>query len=206
VNILSRFPVETPSLRVNDLGRMKTLSPINWFGGKSRLASRIVEHFPKHHTYCEPFGGSAAVLLAKGPSRVEVYNDLNRELVNFFVVLRDSVLFARLLEAVEHTPYARAEFELSKQKSDDPVESARRFIVRSRQSFGGKGGEWSYSVKGSHAGMASSVQRWRRGIESLPAAHERFRGVQIECDDWYAVMSRYDVSVWFGPSGRSVGG
>jgi DNA adenine methylase len=192
VDILFRFPVEPLSLRVNDLGRMKTPSPINWFGGKSRLASRIVEHFPKHHTYCEPFGGSAAVLLAKGPSKVEVYNDLNRELVNFFVVLRDPVLFARLREAVEHTPYARAEFELSKQKSDDPVESARRFIVRSRQSFLGKGCEWSYSIRGSQGGMASSVQRWNKGIEYLPAAHDRFQAVQIECDDWYEVMSRYD--------------
>src|SRR5271170_990929 len=173
-------------------GKMKTPSPINWFGGKSRLASKIIDHFPEHHTYCEPFGGSAAVLLAKNPSKVEVYNDLNRELVNFFFVLRDPLLFARLREAVEHTPYARAEFELSKQRSDDPVEAARRFIVRSRQSFGGKGGEWSYNVKGSQGGMASSVQRWLRGIEGLPAAHERFRGVQIECDDWYAVMSRYD--------------
>jgi DNA adenine methylase len=171
---------------------MKTPSPINWFGGKSRLASRIVEHFPKHHTYCEPFGGSAAVLLAKGPSKVEVYNDLNEELVNFFVALRDPLLFARLREAVGHTPYARAEFELSKQKSGDPVESARRFIVRSRQSFLGKGSEWSYSVRGSQGGMASSVQRWRKGVEYLPAVHDRFQTVQIECDDWYAVMSRYD--------------
>jgi DNA adenine methylase len=173
-------------------GKMKTPSPINWFGSKSRLASRIVEHFPKHHTYCEPFGGSAAVLLAKAPSEVEIYNDLNRELVNFFVVLRDPVLFARLREAVEQTLYARAEFELSKRRSDDPVEAARRFIVRSRQSFGGKGGEWSYSVKGSHGGMASSVQRWQRGIEGLPAVHERFRSVQIECDDWRTVMRRYN--------------
>jgi DNA adenine methylase len=171
---------------------MKTPSPINWFGGKSRLASRIVEHFPKHHTYCEPFGGSAAVLLAKAPSEVEIFNDLNRELVNFFVVLRDPVLFARLREATEHTPYARAEFELSKQKSDNPVESARRFIVRSRQSFLGKGCEWSYSVRGSQGGMASSVQRWRKGVECLPAVHDRFQTVQIECGDWQAVMARYD--------------
>jgi len=135
---------------------------------------------------------SVPKLLEKAPSRVEVYNDLDRELVNFFAVLRDSKLFARLRESVEHTPYARAEFELAKQKSDDPVEAARRFIVRSRQSFAGKGGEWSYSVKGSHGGMASSVQRWSQGIASLPAVHDRFRDVQIECDDWYAVMSRYD--------------
>jgi DNA adenine methylase len=173
-------------------GEMKTPSPINWFGGKSRLASRIVEHFPNHHTYCEPFGGSAAVLLAKAPAKVEIYNDVDRELVNFFAVLRDPVLFAKLREAVEHTPYARAEFGLSKQKSDDPVEAARRFIVRSRQSFGGKGGEWSFSVRGSHAGMASSVQRWRKGIECLPAVHKRFRNVQIECDNWQSVLSRYD--------------
>jgi len=172
--------------------KMRTPSPINWFGGKSRLACRIVEHFPKHHTYCEPFGGSAAVLLAKAPSKVEVYNDINRELVNFFVVLRDPRLFERLREAVEHTPYARAEFELSKRKADDPVEAARRFIVRSRQSFGGKGGEWSYNVRGSHCGMASSVQRWRKGIEGLPAVHDRFCNVQIECDDWRTVMERYD--------------
>ena len=172
--------------------KMRTPSPINWFGGKSRLACRIVEHFPKHDTYCEPFGGSAAVLLAKVPSKVEVYNDINRELVNFFAVLRDPLLFARLREAVEHTPYARAEFEQSKQKSDDPVEAARRFIVRSRQSFLGKGNEWSFSVRNSHGGMASTVQRWHKGIECLLAVHERFRNVQIECDNWQAVMSRYD--------------
>jgi len=171
---------------------MGTPSPINWFGGKSRLASRIIEHFPAHHTYCEPFGGSAAVLLAKAASKVEIYNDIDRELVNFFAVLRNPRLFARLRQAVERTPYARAEFRLSKEKSDDAVEAARRFVVRSRQSFGGKGCEWSYSVRNSHGGMASSVQRWLRGMECLQAVHDRFRNVQIECDDWDAVMSRYD--------------
>lgn len=80
-------------------GKMRTPSLINCFVGKSRLASRIVECFPKHHTYCGPFGGSAAVLLAKAPSKVEVYNDISRELVNFFAVLRDPVLFARLRDA-----------------------------------------------------------------------------------------------------------
>jgi DNA adenine methylase len=171
---------------------MRIPSPINWFGGKSRLASTIVQRFPQHHTYVEPFGGSAAVLLAKAPSRVEVYNDINRELVHFFSVLRDPSMFAKLRRAVENTLYARAEFELAAQGTDDPVESARRFIVRSRQSFGGHGKAWSYSIKNSHLGMASGVRRWQMGIEGLHAAHRRFRDVQIECDDWRTVMSRYD--------------
>jgi DNA adenine methylase len=107
-------------------------------------------------------------------------------------VLREPRLFASLRRAVENTLYARAEFELAKQSTDDPVEAARRFIVRSRQSFGGKGREWSYAIKNSHGGRASGVRRWQMGIEGLPAAHQRFRDVQIECDDWRIVMSRYD--------------
>ncbi|KAG0292328.1 hypothetical protein BGZ96_004321, partial [Linnemannia gamsii] len=54
---------------------MSVKPPITWFGGKSRLAPKIIQHFAKHQTYCEPFGGSGAVLLAKSPSNVEVYND-----------------------------------------------------------------------------------------------------------------------------------
>jgi DNA adenine methylase len=109
---------------------MATASPITWHGSKSKLAPRIVRHFPVYRTYCEPFGGSASVLLAKTPSRVEIFNDRNEELTNLFRVLRDPGSFAKLRRAVQNTLYARAEFELSKQKPDDPVEAARRFIVR----------------------------------------------------------------------------
>jgi DNA adenine methylase len=101
-------------------------------------------------------------------------------------------MFEKLCRAVENTLYARAEFDLAKQRCDDPVEAARRFIVRSRQSFLGKGEQWSYYVEGAHGGMASGVRRWQRGIEELPAAHRRFQSVQIECDDWRTVMSRYE--------------
>jgi DNA adenine methylase len=67
---------------------MSVPSPLNYFGSKSRLAPRIVKHFPPHRTYVESFGGSAAVLLAKEPAKVEVYNDLDRGLVNLFQVRR----------------------------------------------------------------------------------------------------------------------
>jgi DNA adenine methylase len=174
------------------LVRMSISPPITWFGAKSRLAPRIIQHFPQHKCYCEPFGGSAAVLLAKEPSPVEVYNDLDGELVNFFRVLRDPRLSARLRQSLEHTPYARAEFRLAQQPTDDPVEAARRLMVRQRQSFAGKGGEWSFSVEKSQMGVSSAVRRWRAGIERLPAVHRRFLNVQIECDDWWNVVSRFD--------------
>lgn len=171
---------------------MSISPPITWFGGKSKLAARIVGHFPGHRTYVEPFGGSAAVLLAKPPSPVEVYNDIDHDLVNLFRVLRERELFVRLKEACEATLYSRAEFYLAQQPTGDPVEAARRFIVRQRQSHGGVGRAWSYCVADAQTGMSSAVRRWLSGIERLPAIHRRLRRVQIEAADWSEVLARYD--------------
>jgi len=167
---------------------MSIASPVAWLGGKARLAPKIIGYFPPHDTYVEPFGGSAAVLLAKEPSPIEVFNDIDRGLVNLFRVLRDSRSFKKLRRSLDATLYARAEFELAKQNSDDPVEAARRFMVRQRQSFSGKGIAWSCSIEKSAVGIRS----WRKGLESLPAVHRRFRDVQIECGDWRTLMYRYD--------------
>ena len=171
---------------------MSMTSPITWHGSKSKLASQILEHFPFHRTYCEPFGGSAAVLLAKESSEIEIYNDADRSLVNLFRVVREAELCAKLRRVLESTPYSRAEFELAKEKSDDPVEAARRFIVRQRQSRAGLGIRWRYSVKNTDAGIASVVRRWQRGIAGLPAVHKRFQNVQVEADDWRKIILRYD--------------
>ena len=172
---------------------MSITSPITWHGSKAKLATEILQHFPTHQTYCEPFGGSA-VLLAKEPSEIEIYNDADRSLVNLFRVVRESELCVKLQRALENTPYSRAEFELAKQETAEPVEAARRFIVRQRQSRGGLGVRWRYSIKDTDAGIASVVRRWRNGIVGLPAVHKRFQNVQIEADDWRRVISRYDSS------------
>jgi DNA adenine methylase len=184
---------------------MSVPSPLNYFGSKSKLAPQIVEHFPAHRTYCEPFGGSAAVLFAKDPAEVEVFNDIDQELVNFFRVVRDPKMCAKLHAAAHNTMYARTEFALAKQKSNDPVEAARRFIVRHRMSFGGMGQDFAFSVGTSRKGMAAAIRRWRWGVESLPAIHERCQNVQIECADWRTVMSRYDSidTLFYGPAVRS---
>jgi DNA adenine methylase len=171
---------------------MSITSPITWHGSKAKLASKILQNFPPHQTYCEPFGGSAAVLLAKEPSEVEIYNDADRSLVNLFRVVREAELCAKLRRALENTLYSRAEFELAKQETAEPVEAARRFVVRQRQSRGGLGVRWRYSIKDADAGIASVVRRWRNGIVGLPGVHKRFQNVQIEADDWRRVIPRYD--------------
>jgi DNA adenine methylase len=166
-------------------------SPITWFGGKSALAERIVRVFPAHTTYVEPFGGSAAVLLAKPPATVEVYNDIDAGLVNLFRVVRDEMLMERLRHALDLTPYSRAEFKQAGEPADDPVEAARRFMVRQRQSYSGVNRVWGFAVDDGHS-KASTILRWERGIKVLPEVCRRLRGVQIEQDDWRAVLKRYD--------------
>ena len=65
---------------------MKT--PLSYYGGKQQLAARILGLIPEHRIYCEPFLGGAAVFFAKNPSQVEVINDTNGELINFYEVLQ----------------------------------------------------------------------------------------------------------------------
>lgn len=79
------------------------------------------------------------MLLRKPRSYAEVYNDLDGDVVNLFRVLRDPAQGARLRELLSLTPFSRAEFDLSYEVSDDPVEEARRLVVRSFMGFGSDG-------------------------------------------------------------------
>lgn len=69
--------------------------PLKWYGGKQYLASKLVHLIPPHHTYVEVFGGAAALLFAKPPelSQIEVLNDIDSGLINFYRVLRDPAKF-----------------------------------------------------------------------------------------------------------------
>jgi len=173
-------------------------SIITYYGGKGYSWRQIVPYFPPHHTYVEPFGGAANVLLNKPPSAVEVYNDIDSNVVTIFRVLRDYP--DELRRVLELTPYSREEYVrcLAPLDGFDDVEKARRLIVRYRQTFSGKGqtatpGRWSYAVAASDRGMAGTVSRWLSTIDAvLPAVVERFRRVQIENLPWQGIVKRYD--------------
>jgi DNA adenine methylase len=103
---------------------------LRYHGGKFRKAPWIIGHFKPHRVYVEPYGGGASVLMRKPRADFEVYNDLDGDVVNVFRVLRDRRRSRALEQLLRLTPWARAEFELSYEASDDPVERARRTIVR----------------------------------------------------------------------------
>src|SRR3954447_21547454 len=79
-----------------------------WYGGKFNHLPWLLPRLPEAYHYCEPFAGSAAVLLNRSPSSVETYNDIDGEVYNFFCVLRDQG--AELQRVIALTPFSREEF------------------------------------------------------------------------------------------------
>ena len=176
----------------------RIISPVVYYGGKSMLAPWIVSHFPSHRVYVELFGGGASVLLAKERCPVEIYNDIWDEVVNFFRVARNRG--QELKEKLRLTPYARAEFEavITDPATDDPIERARRFLVVSRQAFGGCGvserclssGNWKRPSI--HPSRCSS-NTWRNAIDGrMDALVDRLQGVGIENADFAACIEKFD--------------
>jgi DNA adenine methylase len=174
-------------------------SPIAWYGGKAYYAEWLIERFPDHRVYVEPFGGAANVLLRKPKSEVEVYNDVDDRVVNLFRVIRDPEQFERLRMLLDLTPYARGEFAdlLELPPSDDPVEKARRFFAICRQARGGMGMSklskncWAYSRR-TRRDMAEPVSKYLSAIDGLEEVAARLRTVMIESRPAIELIPRYD--------------
>ncbi|MDP2896337.1 MAG: DNA adenine methylase [bacterium] len=169
-----------------------------WYGGKYNHLDWLLPLLPEAHHYCEPFGGSAAVLLNREPSPVETYNDIDGEVVNFFRVLRDQK--DELIEAIGLTPFSREEFYVAVTDRGphlSDLERARRFFVRARQVRTGLAqtaslGRWANCKNTSRAGMSGVVSRWLGSVESLPRIAERLLRVQIENRPALDVIRLYD--------------
>jgi len=162
-------------------------------GGKTQMADWIINHLPDHRTYVEVFGGSAAVLANKEPSKVEVYNDIDGDLVHFFRVLRDQP--DELIAWLRDTPHSR---ELHKQyarefytdyRPDDDIERAGRFFYLRETQFAAKYNQAS-GYNGS--GGTNPAQNLARKRELLSAWSRRFDPVQVERLDFPNLFDRYD--------------
>ena len=166
---------------------MRAKAPFGYYGAKLRIARRIVQDLPPHNAWVEGFCGSAAVTLAKPPVAIEIINDADGEIVNLFEQLRCNS--EGLCRAIALTPYAREEFELARndERIGDPLERARRFLVRSMMTVnaavaGGCSG-FSFSQSYARGGREARVNRWYNLPERLEKTVERLRGVRIENRD-----------------------
>jgi DNA adenine methylase len=182
--------IETPKKRLIAFG---------WYGGKFSHLEWLLPLLPKTKHYCEPFGGSAAVLLNREPSPVETYNDIDGEVVNFFRVLRNKK--EELIEKIGLTPFSYEEYVTAIKKKGNQtlsdVERARLFYVRARQSRtglaqGATAGRWAHCRLTSRAEMAGAVSRWLGAVKDLPLIAQRLLRVQIENRPAIDVIKRYD--------------
>lgn len=189
---------ETRRLIGNAARRRKKMIAFGWYGGKYVHLDFILPHLPTDaEHFCDVYGGSAAVLINRVPAKVETYNDLDTELVNFFAVLRDQP--DELIRSIGLTPFSREELVKACGSSDGqpPLERARRFYVRARQTRTGLAqtsseGRWAHCVLTSRAGMAGAVSRWLGAVEGLPEIAQRLQRVQIENAPALEVIQRYD--------------
>ncbi|RBG51368.1 DNA adenine methylase [Xanthomonas oryzae pv. oryzae] len=171
-----------------------TSPAFRYHGGKFRLSPWMQQHFPPHRTYVEPFGGAASVLLTKPRSYAEVYNDLDGDVVNFFRVLQVPGDRDRLIDACQLTPYARAEFDNAWEPTNDPVERARKLLIRAQMGFGSAGatkGKTGFRIDSQRA-YATAQHLWSRFPPSLAAVAERFTGVLVENRPAIEVMRQHD--------------
>jgi DNA adenine methylase len=142
--------------------------------------------------YVEPCLGSGAVGLQKERARIEVWNDIDKRVVNFFQVLRDRP--DELMRLINLTPFSRAELDLSYKQVEDPLENARRFCVLCWQSYGSilrRRTGWTME-KGAH-NWKTRVEGWN-DMEHLLVVARRLKDVQFECDDAIKVVTRWDTA------------
>jgi DNA adenine methylase len=181
MNRPSQNQVKRPSLR--------------YHGGKWKLAKWIISYFPEHRTYVEPFGGAGSILLQKPRSYAEIINDLDENIINYFRVLRDPVSASELKRLLEMTPFARVEFENAYEPSDDPIECARRLVIRSFMGFGSAAHNSKFATgfrANSNRSGSTPAHDWGNFPENINNITRRLQGVVIENRPAESIIKQHD--------------
>jgi DNA adenine methylase len=166
-------------------------SIIPYVGGKHFMIKHLLPLIPPHNIYVEVFGGAANLLLNKPTSTIEVYNDINSELVTLFRVIRDKDKLEELKRLLYLTPYSREEFYHLKYLNPETlsdIERAYRFYYLCRVSFNAiPGRTFAYPTQ-----TNSKVHSYMNSIDKLDIIHERFKYVTIEHESFEKLIPRYD--------------
>lgn len=166
-------------------------APFSYPGAKTQSLNDLLPILPYRNSYIEPFGGSAAVLLARQPSKLEVYNDRYGGLVCFYRCLRDPTKWEMLVDRLDLTVHSREEFiwcrDTWEHDVKDDVERAARWYYMTCYSFNKKGWQFARATK-STAQFGKSLKNALKTFKSL---NFRLRDVQIENLDWRYIIKDF---------------
>lgn len=169
----------------NDLDKIKwpVKAPFGFYGAKTRIAKKIIKNIPPHNCWVELFCGSAALTMAKKPAPIEIINDADHRIINFFEQLRKNP--KKLCESVALTPYARAEYDnfFRDEHKISKFEKARRFLVANMMAINATPaslGGFSYSQSYARGGREARVNRWYNLPKRMEDVVERLRSVRVE--------------------------
>lgn len=178
--------------------KIQNKTPISYYGGKQRLCELIIKLIPSHTLYCEPFIGGGAVFFAKPPSEVEVLNDTNKELINFYSVVQNR--FVDVESMIRGTLHSRRLYEDAKTVYNAPhlfdeIKRAWAVWVLSSQTFSSMlDGTWGYD-KQTNQTTKKIFNSKGRFTEDLAL---RLQNVQVECADaLYIIKSRDTANSFF---------
>ena len=165
---------------------------LRYRGGKFRLAPWILQFFPAHEAYVEPFGGAASILLLKERVTSECYNDIDGQVVNVLRVLRDERQSAELRRRLALTAFAREELDWSYGEAADPVDAAHRMIVRSFLGHGSDAATRACRAGFRNRFVGNAAVDWSGYPDQVPAFSSRLSGVMIEQGQAPDVIKRLD--------------
>lgn len=183
-------------------GNSNKIIAFNYFGGKFSWLDQLYGSFPKEFNHLvELFGGSMAVSLNYNGKVIKTANEINSEITNFFQVLRDHE--DELIRSLLFTPCSEQEYNNCWERVDNPIENARRFYVRARQSFFGLGAQkknkgWHMAKSQVNCQGGETVSRWNNAILKLYEVAEVIRRqMQIINRSYEDVISRLDTETTF---------
>ena len=166
-------------------------APFMWAGGKSKSLDKILEKLPYTDRYVEVFGGSGAVLLARGKSKLEVFNDKYSGVTDFYQVIRDPELFQQLVDRLELSIHSREDWRISKDEwvtTEDPVERAAKWYTSVIYSFSSLGRNFGRATAPASI-LAGKIQKKLTMFNGL---HDRLKKVTIENQDWRRILKDFD--------------
>lgn len=172
--------------------QLTTKTPISYWGGKQQLAPRILKLIPTHKSYVEPFFGGGAVFFAKPESRIEVINDINDNMVNFYRVVKRTDTFEKLCEELDLTLHSEYQYGQAKAiwkagRHDCRIMRAWAVFVLSHQSFRNSMGTWAYSLD---RNMAAQFTNMKKMLDERYL--KRLERTQIFCRDALRVIVNTD--------------